>query len=192
MNHELITALWDFSTLYVQSWQQAHNSLPIAEGYENLPSPCCVFKGALSSEQKDHSYEAKVRWQPIKREQFADFSNVEQGIGLTLHSDIKTFYASQFAADMPVLFQGEHLVLIQVWSDEDLTRLQENILGHLVMQKRLKNEPSVFIASTKDERELISICNTSGKVIKEKIGTNERVVIAKQMVDFINVLIPDV
>lgn len=192
MNHELITALWDFSALYVQSWQQVHNGFPIAKGYENLPSPCCVSEEVLVSEQMVQKSEEQVRWQPIKREQFADFSNVEQGIELILHPDIKTFYASQFAADMPVLFQGEPLVLIQVWSDEDLARLQENILGHLVMQKRLKSEPSVFIASTNDERELISICNISGNVIKEKIGTNERTVIAKQVVDFIHALIPDV
>lgn len=192
MNHEVIAALWDFSMLYVQSWQQAHHTLPIAQGYDNLPSPCQVVQSAFLTEQAALKREDEVRWQPVKREQFADFSNVEQGIDLTLHPDIKSFYACQFAADIPVLFQGEPLVLIQVWNDEDLRRLQENILGHLVMQKRLKNDPSVFIASTNHENELVSICNSTGKVIKEKIGTKERIVLANQMVDFIHALVPDV
>ncbi len=136
MNHTLKETLWDFSSFFIKAWRQKYTSYPSAEGYDGLASPCLF----------DEKEKASL-WQPKKREQCADFSNVEHAIALKLHEDIKTFYASQFCADLPALFSpqeitGDHedvkhqdIELIQVWSDEDLARLQENILGHLLMQK---------------------------------------------------------
>lgn len=54
-------------------------------------------------------------------------------------------------------------------------RLQENLIGHLIMKRRLKQTPTLFIAATESEQEIISLCNLSGEVILEQPGTkNER------------------
>ncbi len=181
MNHAVSQSLWALSERFVQAWQQSHAGLPQTEAYFKLSSPC------------EHQVLGETTiWQPVKREQIIDFINVEQGIELDLHPDIKAFYGSQFCADLTVNFQGESIELVQVWSEEDLIRLQENMLGHFVMQRRLKKLPSMFIASTQDDSWIISICNLSGEIFREHLGKHERQKIADNTVDFLNQLTPEI
>ncbi|WP_407331205.1 SecY-interacting protein [Enterovibrio sp. 27052020O] len=181
MNHSVTNALWSFSERFVDAWNTQHGSLPQSDAYHGLMSLCVV-------QETDNM----VIWQPVRRDELADFSNVEDGIGINLHEDIKAFYAGLYCGDMSATLNGQPLELIQVWNDEDLPRLQENMLGHLLMQKRLKQNPTVFIASTDDELDLVSICNVSGEVIKERIGTKERSVLAPDVVTFLGMLTPEV
>ncbi|MCC4799327.1 SecY-interacting protein [Enterovibrio norvegicus] len=181
MNHSVTHALWSFSERFVSAWNEQHGSKPQSDAYIGLASPCIV------QETDD-----VVIWQPIQRDAFADFSNVEEGIGISLHEDVISFYAGLYCGDMTAQFEGLSLELIQVWSDEDLPRLQENMLGHLLMQKRLKQNPTVFIAATDDELDVISICNVTGEVIKERIGTKIRDVLAPNVETFLQHLSPEV
>ncbi|EOE4704954.1 SecY-interacting protein [Vibrio cholerae] len=179
MTQSVVQALSTFSQRFLQQCAEQSGQLPENNDLLGLASPCVVE--ALTD---------AVRWRPVNREVWADFSHVERAIELTLHEDIKAFYASQFSADMPAQWRGRGLTLLQVWSEDDFIRLQENILGHLVMQRRLKQKPTVFIATTEDEMAVISVCNLSGNVILEKLGTAQREVLTADLETFLEQLEP--
>lgn len=179
MKQTVTQTLSELSQRYVSAWRENRDSLPISEEMMGHASLCVV------SENSD-----VVEWQPIQRENSADFSKVEEGMEILIHPDCVALYCSQFSADMQVSFDNNPITLLQVWSDDDLVRLQENLIGHLVAQRRLKLKPTLFIATTDEEHEVVSICNISGEIILEKLGTKQRKILASNLCEFLNKLNP--
>ena len=94
------------------------------------------------------------------------------------------------AVERALEFAGESMTLLQTWSPDDFQRVQENLIGHLLVQKRLKLSPTLFIATLDSELDVISVCNMSGEVIKETLGTRKRTTLSPSLASFLNSLKP--
>ena len=180
MNHPVSKALALFSAQFVKAWEEQAHTLPTSIDVVGLSSPCV---------QTDDG--EKVMWLPVIREPMGNLSAVEKGMELVLHEDIVAFYGSQFSGYMAAKWQETELMLLQMFCEEDANVLQENILGHLVTQRRLKVTPTVFIGAVDDESKVISICNLTGQVLLETLGRKgHREVLANDMIAFLQQLEP--
>lgn len=74
---------------------------------------------------------------------------VERAFDIMVQPALHAFYTTQFAGDMPAQFADEKLTLLQTWSQDDFRRVQENLIGHLVTQKRLKLPPTLLLRRRK-------------------------------------------
>lgn len=172
-------ALRDFTARYCQHWQQHYGHAPASADLPGVPSPCAI------EERGDC-----VLWQPQPFSLPPSLEAVERALDIQLQPSITAFYTSQFAGDMQARYAQRKLTLLQVWSEEDFLRLQENLIGHLVMKRRLKLPPTLFIATTDCEEEIISLSNLSGEVILEQPGRKNVEFLAQNIEIFLKCLQP--
>ena len=172
-------ALRDFTARYIHHWQQQLGHFPASAELLGVPSDCIIS-----------TLDDRVLWQPQPFTLPTTLAAIERAVDIQLQPEISAFYTTQFAGDMTATFAQQPITLLQVWSEEDFTRLQENLIGHLVMKRRLKQTPTLFIATTESEQDVIAICNLSGEVILEQPGTKKREVLSPSIEIFLKDLQP--
>ncbi|MBD2811505.1 SecY-interacting protein [Xenorhabdus sp. Vera] len=179
MTFYVTKALSDFTQRYIELWQENTGFPPASSDLYGIPSPCI-----------DRTGDEVVYWLPQPFSIQGKLSKVETALDICLQDSIHDYYVTQFAGDMAASFEGQNLSLIQVWSEDDFIRLQENLIGHLVTQKRLKLSPTLFIGTTDSEMGLISVCNLTGQVILEQFGSHERTTLSPDLATFLSVIKP--
>ncbi|MBU2977844.1 SecY-interacting protein [Alteromonas sp. C1M14] len=143
------------------------------------PSPCYQKEGVNGD---------IVPWIPVKQAPRGSFKGTEEALALTLHPDFHCFFTSYYSFHLPAIAPQGRCELLQVCSDADFDRLQQNIIGHLLMKKRLKQSPTLFIGLTEDDDYLISLDNTSGEVVLERVGKEPEQVLATNLSTFLDSL----
>lgn len=181
MTYPAIPELTRFTASYVECWKMKTGHEPASEQLYGVASPCIV-----------RTENESVFWLPQPFGAEPSLANVERGVNISLREEAVSYFTAQYAGDMAARFGELELSLIQVWSDEDFVRLQENLIGHLVTQRRLKLSPTLFIATTDSEMEMVSLCNLTGEVVLEHFGTAKREILAASLALFLEKLIPEV
>ena len=172
-------------TRWVQAVRDRTGGLPCLDHDEEWPS-LCVVEGPVEGP----GAHAQVRWRPLARAQGADFSGIERALGTRLHADIQSFYGSFYSNPVPMRAADGPLTLLQVWNDRDFDRLQENLLGHALGQRRAKQPLSVFIAVTDEDDLNLCVNNEYGNVVLERPGEAPLREIAPSLVAFLDSLEP--
>ncbi|OUR76540.1 SecY-interacting protein [Colwellia psychrerythraea] len=189
-NKTLTQALLNFSKDYSQQHIEKFGHLPIVEHDKQWLSPC-----ESGSHDTNHHY-----WQAVemKSEQLLDnkeealsFANVESALNIELHPDIKIYFTTMFSGDIEALCNDGELSLLFAWNKEDFERLQENIIGHILMKQRLKQDETIFFAVTDEEDMIISVDNNSGEVWVERVGCKPHKKISDSLAEFISQLTPN-
>lgn len=163
-----------------QSFWQVHG-YPQIEHDPLWPSPCEL---AQASEGQS------VKWQPVLREERLDFSDTEDALDICFHHSVKDFLGRYFSDSIAASYQGHSLELVQAWNEADSRRLQENLIAHILMQRRLRQKETLFIASCENDLQVISVVNETGEVVLETLGRNEREPLAPDLATFLNQLEP--
>lgn len=180
MNNTIKTTLYDLFTRHAQIWEKEKGTLPQQAFDEEWISPCQVA----------HLSQDCISWTPVEREPSVNLNNIEEALEVKLHPSIAALYCSYFADGIPCLFDGHPIDLIQVWNEDDFKMLQENMIAHFIMQKRLNKPASMFIASCSDEMQVISILNDTGEVQLETLGKKQEAILAPSLDVFLTQLTP--
>jgi len=179
MLDETAAQLTAFTQRYCQHWQTTHHSAPHNTQLLGIDSPCLLA-----------THEDSISWQPQPFTLPKNLDAVSTGVDLVIQPSVVTFYTTQFAAEMSATFAGKPVTLLQVWNEEDFTLLQQNLLGHLVMKRRLKHSPTLFIATTDDDSTIVSVDNLTGEVVLEQLGKRDSRVLASTLGHFLEQLHP--
>jgi SecY interacting protein Syd len=176
------SALDCFIKNYLKSYQDTLSEFP---RYYPLGEDSICIQGTFNADTDD-----TVFWQPIKRDNVADFSNVEHALNIQLHQDIHAFYGQYFSAPLPFTASFGDGELLQAWNQDDFENLQQNVIGHLIMKKKLKQPATWFIGVLDDDDEMLTVNNDDGSVWIEIPGEKQRTKLAESLTAFLEQISP--
>lgn len=129
-----------------------------------------------------------IKWQPVEMSPPANFSDVEEKLGLALHSDAKEFYGSWWAGPVYEFRHcGETLLLKTIWNLFELNSFKESLLDHIHACRAAGRSPTVFIGNT-DSCCFFSVDNATGEVVLEEPGNPNRTCISPNLATFLEEL----
>jgi len=180
MNTDINTELLALYQRHQQLWRSTYQTLPTQTFDPEWVSPC----------QVGEVIEQKITWKAVVRDKKATLNNIEEALEIKLHPSIEELFCSAYSEHIACEFKGHPIDLVQVWNDQDFLMLQENMIAHFMMQKRLKKPASMFIASCSDEMQVISILNETGQVQLETLGKKQESLLAESLAEFLSLLTP--
>ena len=180
-NNCLSEALKQLKAQFIQSHNDSYGHLPKIEHDDQWPSPCEQIPAHQVVKNND-----VVFWQPAEiSDTSLSFDNVESALNLALHQDIKTYFTTLYSDSINATCHEGELSLLFAWNEDDFLRLQENIIGHILMKQRLKQQETVFFAVTDEEDTIISIINATGEVWVERVGCKPHKKLTNSIAEFI-------
>ena len=180
MSEQVTVALDNF----VQSYQNAAKEYPemlMVEYDKDWPSDCYTAIGNSGD---------RVTWQPVKRAEVSNFDDLEKALDMKIHSDVISYYSAYWSDNLNAQTNKGNLQLLQAWNQDDFERLQQNLVGHILMKRRLKQPETLFIALTDEDDFILTVNNASGEVMLEQVGLIPKEVIAPNLAAFIQSLQP--
>jgi SecY interacting protein Syd len=125
---------------------------------------------------------------PVKAEPALDLSKTQQALELQFPEQLSEFYTSYFGGGLKVQHERGELELLMSWHQADFERLQQNIIAHILMKRRLKQRETVFIAATDHDDYLVSVLVATGEVYLEKVGMEVKELLAPDLATFLQQL----
>lgn len=155
------------------------NLLPQIEHDSDWPSPCEVGKA---------NDQGLIQWQAVRREPSGSLNDLASALEVEFPDSLNDYYGAFFAGGVLAKIEQHEVELLQAWSDDDFDLLQQNITGHVLMKRKLKQQPTVFIGLTDQDNLLVSVLLETGEVCLEYVGKKPHHILAANLEEFINAL----
>ncbi|MCY7294336.1 SecY-interacting protein [Alteromonas sp. a30] len=172
-------ALANFIGKYIARYEEEGVPLKV-DCDDSWLSPCCTTT----------MVDGVCVWQPVRHDVSVDFSQVEKGMDMRIHQDFQDYFCTYWADHLNARASQGDLQLLMVWNEDDFIRLQENLIAHLLMKRRLGQRDTLFFAQTEDDNYILSVLNETGEVILEPVGQEPKKVIASDLATFLRGLEP--
>ncbi len=168
---------------FFDHYQKSHDQLTCAAD-PDWPSPCEMIEAGETDGQ--------VQWRPVRRHPAnQDFADLEKALGFELHPDLKTHYSRYWSGSLEAEAPDGHVSLIYLWNQEDVARLLENFIGHVVACRNNKTPFAGFFATTEPDSDyFLTVNNTSGQVQLEQPGYKPIRVVCETLAEFYDLLVP--
>ncbi|RUO22552.1 SecY-interacting protein [Aliidiomarina iranensis] len=177
--NSVIEGLNSLHERYAKHYEEA-GLTPKTEYISNWDAPCYVGKPSGGD----------IAWRAVPQTEPLDFSGVEHALEMQLDDQVKVFFSCVYAGDLALEFKGNSLELLQVMHPEDGERLQQNLIGHVMMKQRLQQTITLFLGVTDEDDLLISVNNETGAVGLEYVGKDQHEILADDLASFLTMLAP--
>lgn len=161
----------------LQQAAAASPQLMMTEFEPQLTSPCYIGNASEGE---------LCAWQPVPMEKEYTFANIENALHITLNEQFCKYFTTYWSFNLPVKAEQGNCELLQVCSEADFERLQQNLIGHLLMKQRLKQPPTLFFGLTDEDDFILSVDNASGEVVLEQVGKLPSRCLAPDLATFID------
>ena len=168
------SALWRLINQYRALHQAKRGTLPKVEYDATWSSPAEC--GEPTGDE--------ICWQVVEQPAANSFANVEDAIGIELPASGKDYWQSVYSGNIGVEAGGFSFELLLPWNSEDLQRYQENLIGHLLLQKKRRLAPTMFIGCGIDDERILSVSH-DGRVIWEWPGQKQQHELAANLSAFL-------
>jgi SecY interacting protein Syd len=174
---ELLNQAWED---FIGKWQvlAEQNGYPEIESDPQWPSEC------------EFTENGKTCWKPVRQKKNTSFDNVGEAMGIEVDAQYAALFGMYYVDNINAQHKDGPLQFLQPWSQDDFDRLQQNLIGHLMMKAKLKQPPTLFFALTDEDDLNLVVVNDSGEVWLEYVGKEPHQKVTDNLAEFIQQCTP--
>ncbi|MFY8272693.1 SecY-interacting protein [Pseudoalteromonas sp. SSDWG2] len=173
------TQLKEALDTYIDNFKATHGHNPMTYIDPQSPSPAAI----VGTEQDE-----LVQWQVFTRPEGDSITDLGNALEVDFPAQLHELFCSFFSGNLIAKVDGHDIELLLPWNDDDFVHLQQNITGHVLMKRRLKQADTVFIGLTDQEDLLLSVRVSDGAVCLEYVGKEPHHVLAQDISEFLGLL----
>ncbi|BDX07639.1 SecY-interacting protein [Planctobacterium marinum] len=162
-------------------FQQAHHHDLLIEQDPEWISP---------AEQGSANSDGEVIWGPALQPPSNNLQALVDGLEVTPNPELEAYFTRYFSDNLDAETERGRLQLLMPWNQDDFVRLQQNLIAHVMMKRRLRQQETLFFAVTDEEDFIISVLNQTGEVVLEQVGKEPKEVLAGSLSEFFTQLRP--
>lgn len=179
-NTELKQSLDNFMANWVAHQQGQGIALEIEQD-EQWPSDAII---------NDDTQRQISIWKPVLQTENNSFDALREGLEIDVNQQLESYYSRYWSDNLNASTDRGGLQLLFAWNQDDFVRLQENLIAHVLMKRRLRQRDTLFFAVTDEEDFVLSILNETGEVVLERVGKEPKEVLAPDLNSFLQALQP--